>query len=69
MESFWQRNNRGDRHLFKTWLFLQFSPVDGCERVSGTSGPVRNVQMRNHTPRTFVISPLIHIHQKEKNKP
>ena len=31
-----------------------------------TSASVRNVQVRNHTTKTFVINPPFHIHQKEK---
>ena len=30
------------------------------------SEPLRNVQVRSHTHRTFVINPFIHICQKEK---
>ena len=31
-----------------------------------TSKPVTNVQMRKHALSTFVVNPLIHIHQKEE---
>ena len=31
-----------------------------------TSESVRNVQLKNHTLRTFLINPLVHIRQKEK---
>ena len=34
-----------------------FSPFDGCEQVN----LLKNVQARNHTLRTFAVSPLVPI--------
>jgi hypothetical protein len=49
--------------LFRfTAILVQFSPFDRCERVNQS----QNVQVKKNAPTTFVITPLLHIRQKEK---
>ena len=51
-------------------FLMRFSLFDGCDRLNQLGIPgnevVRNVQVRKHTLRIFVINPLFHISQKAK---